>query len=162
MSNVSRPGIDALRRAQQALEAAHRGEKLPDAPKQVTAKKNTPANPKVKEVVLNEISRQAAIFRAVSLIRTMTQYYSITTGEVEDEEARLRQLSDTKLMGAISAYEYASKHIMVMQSDEKAREAAIARSNVTANFYQKHGVNEDDINEEEQKNRARTYQKKKS
>jgi hypothetical protein len=138
-SNVKKTDMDELRRSQRAMRAALNGEILEPAAevKKTPAKKAMPA--------LNATTRETAVFRATSLLSTMTEYYGITVGELDDEKARLATLTDEQLMATVAAYEMTSRHVSVMLRDDKAREAAIARSPQTASFYGAHGVGEDDL-----------------
>lgn len=136
---------DELRRAQQAIRAAQRGEVVPLSSE---SKGKAPAKGTRQAKAfqpLDETARAAAEHRAIALMRTMTDYYGINEGEISDERVRLKTLSDEKLMGTVRAYEHASKHALVMLHESKAREAAIAQSAQTAAFYGKHGVSEEDL-----------------
>lgn len=155
--------IESFVRAQQAMKAAGRGERL-----QAVMQSKEPAAPAARAPAAKKAmkpfdatAREAAVHRAVSLLRTMTGYYGITMGELEDEEKRLRQLPDDGLRGTITAYEFTSRHVGVILVDEKARDAAIHRDPAIAAFYDQHGANEDDLNQaarESSQNKARRTQ----
>lgn len=141
--------IASFVRAQQAMKAAGRGERL-----QAVAQSKEPIAPALRAPAakkamkpFDSTAREAAVHRAVSLLRTMTGYYGITVGELEDEETRLRQLPDERLRGTIAAYEFTSRHVGVILVDEKARDVAIHRDPAIAAFYEQHGANEDELNQ---------------
>lgn len=140
---------EELRRAQQAIRAAQRGEvvALPELGKGGAAAKTAGKGARAPKAFepLNATAREAAEHRAIALLRTMTDYYGINEGELNDERDRLRTLSDERLIGVVKAYEFASKHALVMLHENKAREAAISQSAQTATFFSKHGVSEEDI-----------------
>ena len=139
---------EELRRAQQAIRAAERGVIVPLHEGKIESSNAHAPKPAARSKTmapLDETAREAAVHRAVALMRTMTDYYGITVGELDDEAARLRKLTDERLMGAVRAYEHASRHAQVMLNEDKAREAAIERNAKTAAFYGKHGVTEEEL-----------------
>lgn len=149
-----RNDIAALRRAQQALRSAEMGiedpqdlSRAPEAASAADARSNKNARADKNRQPLNATTRETAVLRGVSLLRTMADYYGITVGELDDEQQRFSQLSDERLMRTLKALEFTSSHVLVMLSDEKAREVAIAKDSSVKVFFDTNGIGQDELSE---------------
>ena len=144
-----KPDIESFRRAQEAIKAANRGERLPAAISSKSPGAVSIATVPEKKLIkpFDATGRLVAVHRAVSLLKTMTEYYGITVGDIDDEEKRLHQMTDERLRGATKAYEFASNHVLVLVKDDKAREVAISKDPKISRFYDSHGVSEDELSE---------------
>jgi hypothetical protein len=97
----------------------------------------------------SRIDRNAYLERASVLIWSLAGYYGITEEESEAELQGMSTLSNEILAHTVNGFEYACDTVRILSSEKEARETVLASDPDLAEFFEKHGVLEEDLEPEE-------------